>query len=77
MPETEKEVLDFRSKHTIDETIFLDDYLAPLDALLFECGFSQMYPGNPYDWVFLFCSINSRPLDVFRGLMAEVLNEDE
>ena len=77
MPENEIEFKIFKPKHVIEETLDLNDYLAPLDSLLFDCGFSQMYPGNPYDWLFLFCTINNRPLDVFRGLITEVLNEGE
>lgn len=77
MPENEDDLKKFRPKHVIEDTLDLDEYLAPLDALLFECGFSQMYAGNPYDWLFLFCTINNRPLDAFRGLMTEVLNEGE
>ncbi|MGN0805389.1 MAG: hypothetical protein ACI4MS_08410 [Candidatus Coproplasma sp.] len=52
----------------------LDDYTAQLDSLLNECGFSTMYYGNPYDWLFLFCTLSEYPLDAFRGILYESLN---
>ena len=77
IPKDEESLRKFKRKYRDGEQIYLDDYLVPLDTLLLECGFSQMYAGNPYDWLFLFCSVNDRPLDTFRGLISEVLNEEE
>ncbi len=46
-----------------------------LNNILYRCGFSPLYFGNPYDWLFLFCSylvLNEvSPLDVFRGILSE------
>lgn len=55
----------------------IDDYTDQLNALLNECGFSILYYGNPYDWLFLYCTVSENPLDVFRGIIAEVLEEEE
>ena len=55
----------------------IDDYTEQLNSLLNECGFSQLYYGNPYDWMYLYCTLADAPLDVFRGMIAEVLNEVE
>lgn len=52
----------------------LIDYTVQLDSLLNECGFSTMYYGNPYDWLFLFCTLSKYPLDGFRGILYESLN---
>ena len=76
IPTSEKELESFKPNHMMG-AIDLDDYTEQLNALLFDCGFSQIYFGNPYDWLFLFCSLNERPLDMFRGLMSEVLNVEE
>ena len=76
IPTSEKELESFKPNHMMG-AIDLDDYTEQLNALLFDCGFSQIYFGNPYDWLFLFCSLNERPLDMFRGLMSEVLSEEE
>lgn len=58
-----------------NEVIELDDYIEEINVHLNESGFSLMYYGNPYDWMFLYCALNERPLDVFRGLLAEILEK--
>lgn len=54
----------------------IEDYTEQLNALLNECGFSELYYGNPYDWFFLYCTVSENPLDVFRSIVAEVLAEE-
>lgn len=53
-----------------DSFIFIDE----LNALLSECGFSPLYYGNPYDWLFMFCSARKDygfdPLDEFRDIIS-------
>ena len=56
--------------------IDLDDYIAEMNAMMTECGFSELYMGNPYDWMFMYCTLNEQPLDTFRGLMLEVLEQE-
>ena len=58
-----------------NEVVELDDYIEELNAHLNESGFSLMYYGNPYDWMFLYCALSERPLDTFRGLLADVLED--
>ena len=53
----------------------IEDYIEQLNALLDECGLSPVYYGNPYDWMFLYCSLSETPLDTFREVVAEVLAE--
>ena len=53
-----------------------DDYIEELDNILFSCNFSKLYPGNPFDWLFLFCSQDDCPLAVFRGILSEVLPDE-
>lgn len=55
--------------------IDLDDYIEEINVHLNESGFSLMYYGNPYDWLFLYCTLSERALDIFRGLLAEALYE--
>ncbi|MCR5136665.1 MAG: hypothetical protein K6C12_06150 [Oscillospiraceae bacterium] len=49
-----------------------------MNNTLYKCGFSPLYYGNPYDWLFLYCShfvLNDfSPLDVFRAILSG--NED-
>lgn len=60
-----------------NEEFELDDYISQLNALLNDCGFSLIYYGNPYDWMFLYCTLSEMPLDTFRDILSEVLNEEE
>lgn len=61
-----------KTKRLVD----LDDYIEGINVYLNESGFSLMYYGNPYDWMFLYCTLSDRPLDTFRGLLAAVLDEE-
>ena len=58
-----------------NEVIELDDYIEEINVHLNESGFSLMYYGNPYDWMFLYCALSERPLDTLRGLLADVLED--
>lgn len=51
----------------------IEDYTAQLNALLNECGYSPLYYGNPFDWLFLYCTLSDNPLDAFRNILAESL----
>lgn len=59
-----------------DETDYFFDYTYALDQKLEDIGYPLLYPGNPFDWLFLTCSNMERPLDAFRAILDEVLNED-
>jgi len=52
-----------------------DSFVEGLNDVLYECGFSPLYAGNPYDWLFLYCSACAddgyTPLDRFRGILAQ------
>lgn len=50
-----------------------DDYIAQLNDLLFRTGLPEIYPGNPFDWMFCFCTTEHNPLDTFRTIIAEAL----
>ncbi len=53
-----------------------DDYSEYMNNLLAESGMSELYYGNPYDWLFLYCTLSDRPLDTFREILYEVNNYD-
>ena len=44
--------------------------------LLDECGYPKLYYGNPFDWLFLYCSLTERPLDAFREFVYRVIEND-
>ena len=57
------------------ENADFDTYLDWINSYLDDCGFSPMYCGNPYDWLFMYCTLAQSPLNRFRGILAEVLEE--
>lgn len=56
---------------TMSSRIFTQ-YVDELNDTLHECGFSKLYYGNPYDCLFLYCSMWDMPLILFRGIMNTV-----
>lgn len=59
-----------------NKRVTIDDYISEMNEHLFNCGYPLMYYGNPFDWLFMWCSLAERPLDTFRGIVSEVLAED-
>ena len=59
-----------------EKLIDIEDYISELNAYLDEGGLPLMYYGNPYDWLFLYCTLSDGPLDTFREIISEVLSED-
>lgn len=43
--------------------------------LLENCGYSGLYVGNPYDWLFLYCSLDESPLDCLHNVITDVRND--
>lgn len=54
----------------------IEVYIDEINNYLNDSGFSPVYYGNPYDWLFLFCALSDNPLDTFREIIAEVLEEE-
>lgn len=54
----------------------IEVYIDEINLYLNDSGFSPIYYGNPYDWLFLFCALSNNPLDTFREIIAEVLEEE-
>ena len=57
----------------------LDDYMMQLDGLLQEAELPQLYYGNPYDWLFIYCTLGNEEessLDKFRSILAEVFTDE-
>lgn len=57
--------------------LFFDIFLDEMNALLTECGYEELYSGNPYDWIFLTASTASNPLDYFRNIYADAVDEEK
>ena len=54
-----------------------DEYTMQLDMLLQQANMPPLYYGNPYDWLFLYCTMSDQPLDTFQGILAQVLEDEE
>lgn len=52
-------------------------YVAEMDHWLTKAKLPQMYYGNPYDWMFLFCAATNSPLNAFRDLLEEALGGED
>ena len=53
-----------------------DVFVGEMNDMLLECGYEELYWGNPYDWVFLYSSKTESPLVTFRGMLVD-FNDDE
>ena len=52
-----------------------DDYCLELNSLLMDSNFSDLYFGNPFDWLFLYCAQSENPLDSFRDVLAQAFGD--
>ena len=52
----------------------IDDYITQINDLLYQVGLAPIYPGNPFDWMFCFCTLQEMPLDTFRAIIADALD---
>ncbi|MBQ9991545.1 MAG: hypothetical protein IJP31_11510 [Lachnospiraceae bacterium] len=43
-----------------------------INKYLADAGYPELYPGNPYDWIFLWSMNDDQPLNTFRAYMREV-----
>lgn len=57
-------------------TVGFDDYIDQLDKYLVDAGMAKLYYGNPFDWLFLYCTTQEYPLDVFQDILESVLENN-
>ena len=50
-------------------------FLAFADHALMEAGYPELYVGNPYDWIFMYCAHDQEPLSLFREIWNTLLEE--
>jgi len=51
---------------------YADRCLETINGRLLSAGYPELYPGNPYDWLFLWSLNDEHPLGAFRAYMGEV-----
>lgn len=53
-----------------DDAISLSGvYQEETDALLVDCGYQELFPGNPYDFLFLWAANSNEPLSTLREIV--------
>lgn len=52
-------------------------YTTEINDCLNSCGYEPLYPGNPYDWIFLTSAYNEDPTEFFRCLMFEISDTED
>jgi len=50
-----------------------DRCIAEMNRFLIDCGYPELYVGNPYDWLFFYAIKDSEPLRTFRFIWNELL----
>ena len=50
-----------------------DRCIAEMNRYLIDCGYPELYVGNPYDWIFFYAIKDSEPLRAFRYIWNELL----
>lgn len=48
---------------------WFDIYCDEANALLAECGYEELFAGNPYDWLFLWSATTNEPLKTLREVI--------
>lgn len=51
-------------------------YIDEANDCLYNCGYEELYAGNPYDWIFLCSAHSTNPLDHFRSLVGDMILEE-
>ena len=44
----------------------MHDFFEETNVELAQCGFAQLYPRHPFDWLIMFCANSSDPMESFR-----------
>ena len=50
-----------------------DRCITEMNRYLIECGYPELYVGNPYDWIFFYAIKDAEPLRTFRYIWNELL----
>ncbi|MCD8027976.1 MAG: hypothetical protein LUF02_04810 [Erysipelotrichaceae bacterium] len=54
-----------------------DRCMDEMNRYLLESGFSTLYVGNPFDWIFMYALQDDYPLEAFRDFMSRVYTNNE
>ena len=51
-------------------------FMATINDYLQDAGYPELYPGNPYDWIFLWSLNDEKPLSAFRSFFLDMFAAD-
>lgn len=60
------------------QDLSFEDYAYEINDYLIEANLAELYAGNKFDWLFLYCSSSAArgcPLDLFRTIISEAFEE--
>ena len=55
----------------------IDYFVVQINDVLTDANLPELYPGNPFDWLFYFCAMSDSPLDTLRAILFEVTQGEE
>ena len=65
------------SEYMMDEIDNLyETYIDEANTSLTDVGYEELYPGNPYDWIFLYSAKKDAPLEFFREMMGLIMENE-
>lgn len=59
----------------IEEISLSDIFIDEVNDLLYQCGYENLFAGNPYDWLFLTSAQADSPLVYFRSCISDLILE--
>lgn len=65
--------------HDFDNIQLIEDYQSEINDALNDANLPLLYVGNPYDWLFLYCTMPEEdlsPLDKFRNILFQAFQID-
>lgn len=68
---------DDTNEYNIKMNEYREIFIAETNDLLNDCGMCELYAANPYDLLFLTCINTENPIDTLRGIVAEIIDQDE
>lgn len=67
-----KLIAENKSSHYKATRIDSERCVDKINRYLLDCGYPELYAGNPYDWIFLWAVNDTNPLSAFREYMREI-----
>ncbi len=64
-----------KRKHQDAQPEDRDRCVATMNKYLVEAGYSELYEGNPYDWLFFYAMADVTPLPTFRWIWSSLLDK--